>query len=85
MSQLAAARRQASSIRTIMRQGKYLPAIQVLRDTVLIMLKTPLMKTEREEFEKLIADGGKSVFFMMSEWQPYNVSLFEMRFKSDVR
>lgn len=35
--------------------------------------------------EKLIADGGKSVFFMMSEWQPYNVSLFEMRFKSDVR
>ena len=58
MSQLAAARRQASSIRTLMRQGKYLPAIQVLRDTVLIMLKTPLMKTEREEFEKLIADGA---------------------------
>ena len=31
--------------------------------------------------EKLVAEGGKSVFFMMSEWQPYNVSLFEMRFK----
>lgn len=58
MSQLATARRQASSIRTLMRQGKYLPAIQALHDTVLIMLKTPLIKAERDEFEKMIADGA---------------------------
>lgn len=58
MSQLAKARRQANSIRTLIRQKKYLPAIQALYDTVLTMLKTPLMKSEREEFERLIDDGS---------------------------
>lgn len=58
MSQLATARRQAASIRTLMRQGKYLPAIQALHDTVLTMIKTPLMKAEREEFEKMVGDGA---------------------------
>lgn len=41
-----------------MRQGKILPAIQALHDSVLTVLKTPLMKAEREEFEKLIGDGA---------------------------
>lgn len=58
MSQLANARRQVLSIRTLMRQGKTLPAIQALHDTVVTMLKTPLMKAEREEFEKLVGDGA---------------------------
>lgn len=29
----------------------------------------------------LTKEKGRRVFFMMSEWKPYNVSLFEMKFK----
>lgn len=29
----------------------------------------------------LTKEGGRRVFFMMSEWKPYNVSLFELKFK----
>ncbi len=57
MSQLAQVRRQASSIHTFMRQGKYMAAVQALRDAVLTMIRQPLMKQEREEFERLISDG----------------------------
>jgi len=57
MAQLTNARRQATSIRTLIRQKKYMPAIQALYDTVLTMLKNPLMKSEKEEFERLITDG----------------------------
>lgn len=57
MSELANARYKATLIRSHMRQGKTYPAIQALYDTIVTMLKTPLMKPEREEFEKLIGDG----------------------------
>ena len=30
---------------------------------------------------RMAFDGGKRVTFMLSEWKPYNVSLFEMKFK----
>ena len=57
MSQLANARRQVTSIRSLIRQKKYMPAIQALHDTVLTVLKTPLMKSERDEFERMIDDA----------------------------
>jgi tetratricopeptide (TPR) repeat protein len=58
MSQLANARRQASSVRGLIRQQKYLPAVQALHDTVVVMLKTHLMKAEKDEFERLVSDGA---------------------------
>lgn len=57
MSDLAKARRQATSVRTLMRQGKHLPAIQALYDTLLAMIKNPLLKSERDEFERLVTDA----------------------------
>lgn len=57
MSDLAKARRQVTSVRTLMRQGKHLPAIQALYDTVLAMIKNPLMKSERDEFERMVTDA----------------------------
>ena len=77
MSQLANSRRQVSSIRTLMRQGKYLPAIQALHDTVLMMLKTPLMKAERDEFEKLISDGA---YHIMSDQTVRKAAALEIRY-----
>ena len=58
MSQLSSARAKANSIRSLIRQQKYLPAIQALYDTVQTMVRNPLLKSEREEFEQLISDGA---------------------------
>lgn len=35
-----------------------MPALQALYDTVLAMVKYPLMKAEKEEFERLVSDGA---------------------------
>lgn len=56
-TELTKARQQLSMIRTYLRQGKPQPAVQALYSTVAIILKTPLMKTEREEFERLLDDA----------------------------
>lgn len=78
MSDLAQARRQANSIRTYMRQGKHLPALQALRDTVLTMLRTPLIKSEREELEKLVADG---TYHIMSDPMIRKSAALEIAYK----
>lgn len=56
-TELTKARQQLASIRTYLRQGKPQPAVQALHSTVLTILKTPLMKSEREEFERLLEDS----------------------------
>lgn len=54
---LTKARQQLASIRTYLRMGKPQPAVQALHSTILTILKTPLMKAERDEFERLLEDG----------------------------
>lgn len=54
---LTKARQQLASIRTYLRMGKPQPAVQALHSTILTILKTPLMKSERDEFERLLEDG----------------------------
>lgn len=56
-SDLTKARQQLNSIRGYLRQGKPQPAVQALHSTILTILKTPLMKAERDEFERLLEDG----------------------------
>ncbi len=56
-SELSKARQQLASIRTSLRQGKAQPAVKALHSTVLIILQTPLMKSERDEFERLLEDA----------------------------
>lgn len=54
---LTKARQQLASIRTYLRMGKPQPAVQALHSTILTILRTPLMKAERDEFERLLEDG----------------------------
>lgn len=56
-TELTKARQQLSMIRTYLRQGKPQPAVQALHSTVQTILKTPLMKSERDEFERLLEDA----------------------------
>ena len=56
-TELTKARQQLTMIRTFLRQGKPQPAVQALHSTVLTILKTPLMKSERDEFERLLEDA----------------------------
>jgi len=79
MADLAQVRRQANAIRSHMRQGKYVPAIQALYDTVLAMLKTPLMKSEREEFERLISDG---THYIMADQTVRRTAALELNYKA---
>ena len=57
MSQLATARRQLSSIKSLIRQEKFLSAVQTLRDAVITVFREPLMKAEKEEFDVVFACG----------------------------
>ena len=58
MSQLATARRQLNSIKSLIRQEKFLSAVQTLREAVITVFREPLMKAEKEEFERLISDAS---------------------------
>ena len=58
MSQLATARRQLNSIKSLIRQEKFLSAVQTLREAVITAFREPLMKAEKEEFERLISDAS---------------------------
>lgn len=60
-TELTKARQMLSMIRTYLRQSKPQPAAQALHSTLGIVLKTPLMKAEREEFERLIEDAVYSL------------------------
>lgn len=56
-NELTRVRQQLGQIRTYLRMDKILPAIQALHHTITVIIKTPLLKTEREEFEQMIQDA----------------------------
>lgn len=60
-NELTKARQQLAQIRTYLRTGKPLPAIQALHSTLLIVLKNPLMKSEKDEFAHLLEDAIYSI------------------------
>ncbi len=53
-AELTKARNQITQVNTFLKQGKPLPAVNALYEAVLTMLKAKLMKSERDEFSKLI-------------------------------
>lgn len=54
-AELAKARKHLTQVRTLLKASKYIPAAQALQFGIATVLKSQLLKTEREEFEKLIA------------------------------
>ncbi len=56
-AELTKARSLLSGINSHLKQGKLIPAAQALHDATLIVLKSPLMKGEKEEFTRLIDHG----------------------------
>ena len=56
-AELTKARQQLSQVRTLLRQGKILPAVQGTQSALLALLKEQLIKTERQEFEQLLQDA----------------------------
>jgi tetratricopeptide (TPR) repeat protein len=57
-AELTRARQQLSQIRGYLRQGKVMPAAQAFQSALVIVLKSPLMRAEREEFERMFADAA---------------------------
>lgn len=57
MPELSKGRQAISQVRTFLRQGKPQPAIEALYSGLVIMIKHPLLKVEREQFETLVADA----------------------------
>jgi tetratricopeptide (TPR) repeat protein len=56
-AELTKARQQLSLVRTLLRQGQVLPAVQGVQSSLLTLLKGQLIKTERQEFETLLQDA----------------------------
>lgn len=58
MSQeLTKARSQIIQVKSFLKQDKFFPAANALYEAVATILRNPLMKQEREEFERLIGDA----------------------------
>lgn len=75
-NELTKARQQLSQIRTYLRTGKPLPAIQALHSTILIVLKNPLMKSEKDEFSQMLEDAVYSIMAdpSVKKLYPRNIS-----------
>jgi len=56
-SELTKARTQINKVGTLLKQGKPLPAVSSLYEAVVAILRTPLIKAEKEEFAKHIMDA----------------------------
>ncbi|EFL49186.1 TPR repeat-containing protein [Solidesulfovibrio fructosivorans JJ]] len=56
-SELTKARSQINKVGTLLKQAKPLPAVSALHEAIGAVLRTPLMKSEKEEFSKLITDA----------------------------
>lgn len=56
-AELTKARAQINKVGTFLKQAKPLPAVSALYEAILAVLRTPLMKAEKEEFAKLITDA----------------------------
>lgn len=57
-AELIKARQNLTQIRGMLRQGKIMPAAQSFQSALVAVLKNPLMKAEREEFERMLADAA---------------------------
>ncbi|WP_027180152.1 tetratricopeptide repeat protein [Maridesulfovibrio bastinii] len=53
-SELMNARKKLATVNTLLKQKKPMPAVQAVYDAVMAMLRSSLMKAEREEFQDLI-------------------------------
>ncbi len=78
-NELSKARQQLSKINSLLKQQKVLPAGQALHDGLVAMIKNPLMKAEREEFEGLLSSavqimnndaGVRKIYPLKLEYQP---------------
>ena len=78
-NELPRARQQLAKIPSLLKQKKPLPAIQSLHDGLIAVIKNPLMKAERDEFEQMLADALRAVnsdagvrqsYPLMLEYQP---------------
>ena len=56
-AELTKARAQINKVGTFLKQAKPLPAVSALYEAVNAVLRTPLMKAEKEEFSRLINDA----------------------------
>ncbi|WP_029458120.1 tetratricopeptide repeat protein [Solidesulfovibrio alcoholivorans] len=56
-AELTKARAQINKVGTFLKQAKPLPAVSALYEAINAVLRTPLMKAEKEEFSKLITDA----------------------------
>ena len=61
---LAKARQQLGQVRSLLRQSKTQPAVAAVYNTLITILKTPLMKSEREEFERML---DESIFCLATD------------------
>ncbi len=53
-TELTRARTQLGQIKTFLKQDKFIPAIQSLREALVTVLKQPLMRNEKDEFVRLV-------------------------------
>lgn len=53
-NQLINARKRLNSVPTMLKKGKYMAAVQGIHDGLILFLKNPVMKGEREEFENIL-------------------------------
>lgn len=60
-NELTRVRQQLSQIRTQLRMDRILPAIQALHNAITVIIKTPLLKAEKEEFEHMVQDALANV------------------------
>lgn len=53
-NQLINARKKLNSVTTMLKKDKYMAAVQAIHDGLILFLKNPVMKGERDEFEEII-------------------------------
>lgn len=63
-AELARARSQISAISSYLKQGKLLPAITALHESLVIVIRNPLMKSEKDEFNALLE---QAVFWLSQD------------------
>lgn len=47
-------RKKLNSVSTMLKKGKYMAAVQAIHDGLILFLKNPVMKNEREEFQDIL-------------------------------
>ena len=62
MSQeLIRARKQLANVNTLLKQDKHMAAVKGMTDALVTVLKSPLMKSERDEFNEMVANAVYSL------------------------